>query len=369
MLGVRILYINGGVMDFGGISSYMMNYYRYMVDMGVQIDFVVHGNQNGRYDDEIAKLGGKIYNLPTKRENFIKWKKMLVQIFESGKYKIVHAHADTMNGYILSIAKRCGVPVRISHSHNTEHLTNNPIKKIVHNYFGHKIIKSATHLWACSEMAGRWLYKDHAFEVIHNAVDIDKFRYSKRTGWECRNKFNMGKNTLVIGNIAKFEYQKNHKFLIEVFNEVLKAQYNAIMVLVGAGSNLNQIKEQAKEAGIFNNIIFMGNRTDVDKIYNMFDVYVMTSYFEGLPVTAMEAQANGLPCILSDTITREANITDNCEFLPLNNPALWAKTINKHHVRRSKDEVEQLFRKKGYDLRTEAIKLGNKYLELQGEKV
>lgn len=154
----RILYVNGGLMDNGGITQYMMNYYRHIDKSRIQIDFIVHGEERGIYDDEIELLGGKVYQVPVKSKNPVKNAKMIYKICNSGSYRIIHAHMDAMSYVPLKIAKRCGIPVRIAHSHNTAYLTNNKIKVMLNEYVKKCLPTVATHLWACSQNAGEWMF-------------------------------------------------------------------------------------------------------------------------------------------------------------------------------------------------------------------
>ena len=358
----RILYINGGTMDFGGISSYMMNYYRNIDREKLQIDFAVHGKKD-RYDDEILSLGGKIYYLPTKKEDFKGWKNALIKIFKSGEYKIVHAHADTMNGYILKLAAQCKIPVRISHSHNTAHLTNNKLKILVHDIIKTQIYKYATHLWACSEAAGKWLYKNRPFDVIPNAVNLEKYSFNEELRKEVREELGL-KDEFTIGHIGKFEYQKNHEFLTDVFSEVVKLKDDSRLVLVGDGSERENIEKKAEKLGIKDKILFLGKRTDAERLYNAFDVFVMPSRFEGLPVTLVEAQANGLSQILSDCITKEVDITGVSTFISLNkSPSYWAEKIVSEKRKIPKKQAEESVINAGYSIKDEADKLLERYIK------
>lgn len=295
---IRVLYVNGGLMDRGGISMHMMNYYRHLDKSRIQIDFVVHGFEKGIFDDEIYSLGGKIYNIPLKSKDYFGNIKALKEIFDTGKYKIVHSHMDAMNMVVLKIAKKCGIPIRIAHSHNTQHLTNNKIKFAINEYARLNISKYATHFFACSEKAGRWLFGDKAVNngkvtVIYNAIELEEFTFKQLKRDFLRDALDL-KNNFVIGHIGRFDYQKNHLFLLDVFNETLKLTENVKLLLIGDGHLRDEIITKIKKLGIEDKVIMMGVRSDINDLLNVFDVFILPSVFEGLGTVVIEAQANGL---------------------------------------------------------------------------
>lgn len=358
---IRILYINGGTMDMGGISSYMMNYYRHFNKDVVQIDFVVHG-KGGAYDEEIRSYGGNVFHIPTKKENFLENIKQLKKIMKNGNYQIVHSHMDGMNGVALKLAKDSGIKVRISHSHNTSYLTNNKIKMAVHELIKKTIPRYATQLWACSDAAGKWLYGNKEFKVIPNAINITKFEFDIEARNAIRKKLQI-EDKYVIGHIGKFEYQKNHDFLISIFADIAYQNPSATLVLVGDGSRRKNIEEKVRDLKLADRVIFLGQRTDVDKLFNIFDVFVLPSNFEGLPVVAVEAQANGLKCVCASTITEEINVTGNVTFIGLNDSVeKWESTICK---RQQRDDAAPIkVANQGYSILIESRKLEKEYINL-----
>lgn len=372
MKKIKILYINGNVMKRGGIESYMMNYYRHFDHNKIQIDFVVLGFEKGAYDDEIEALGGKIYNIPKKSKNYLGYLKGLNKIFVTGEYRIVHSHLDAMSMTVLKQAKKSNVPIRIAHSHNTQHLTRNLIKLLINERARKKIKNYATHLFACSEPAGIWLYGNKAFEegrvsIIKNAIDIDKFIFDKQKRKKIRKEFGLSEDEFVIGHVGRFEYQKNHRFLLETFASVVKLLPNAKLVLVGDGDLREKIENKIFKLNIQNNVILSGTREDVNNLYNLFDVFVLPSHFEGLGIVAIEAQANGLPCIVSDVVPREAKVTENIKFLSLNDIDLWSNTITHFSTKMTNRRINRKhISELGYDINVEAKKLQQLYLSLWG---
>src|SRR5574344_861842 len=217
----RILYVNGGLMNRGGIESYMMNYYRHFDHSKLQIDFIVHDAGGfGYYDEEIRNMGGRIFVLPKKSRHHFTYSSRLETILRDNDYHIIHTHMDAMGAWVLKIAKDCGIPVRIAHSHNTQHLSANPLKLMLLERARKSINRYATHRMACSQAAGRWLFGDMPFTVVNNAVDIDKFKFNSQVRSDIRKKYGISNNDILIGHIGRFDVQKNHSFLIDVFLEV-----------------------------------------------------------------------------------------------------------------------------------------------------
>lgn len=362
MKTVNVLYINGGPMNRGGIESFMMNYFRRIDRKRVQIDFVVHGYEKGAYDEEIEQRGGKIYHVPIKSKHPLAYKKELEKIFSNGRYSVVHSHADAMSCWILKIAKRCGIPIRIAHSHNTDHLTTNKLKYFVNEVARRNITKYATHCFACSEAAGKWLFGSHDFKVIPNAIDLGRFQYNKALGEEIREELGIPKDTVVFGHVGRFDTQKNHEFLIRVFKRISQQNKKIALMLIGEGWNQPQIKAMVKQENLEEQVIFMGARDDVNRLYNAMDCFVLPSLFEGLGIVLIEAQGNGLNCFASDAVPREADLTHTVSFLPLDEE-VWAGVLSEINAIPRHDTTKAI-QDAGYDIRLAAKELEDLYVEL-----
>lgn len=363
----RILYINGGLMAQGGIESFMMNYYRHIDRNKIQIDFVVHGFEKGYYDDEIKALGGVIYNIPIKSKNYFGNIYALKKIFNSKKYDVVHSHLDAMNTVVLRIAKKCKIPVRIAHSHNTEYLTKNKMKIYLNELARKNSKKYATHLFACSENAGKWLYGAEAFnedkiKIINNAINLENYRFNKNTRLKKRMELNLGTN-FVIGHIGRFDYQKNHDFLINIFGEIVKKIPNAKLILIGEGHLKEKILLQIKELNLTDNIILMGGRSDISDLLSVMDIFLFPSLFEGLPTVLIEAQANGLQCLTSSNVAKEVNQTGLVSFLSLSDgEKKWAdNVIDINKINKDRVDSFQTLTNSGYNINYEAINLEETY--------
>lgn len=359
---VRILYVNGGLMHRNGTEAFMMNYYRRFDRSLLQIDFVVHGEGKGEYDEEIISLGGKIYHVPVKSKHPFAYPRALKKIFSRG-YRVVHTHTDAMGCWILKVAKACGVPVRVAHSHNTGHLTKSPLKVRLNEYARKNIVKYATHCFACSEAAGKWLFGDHPFTVVRNAIDLEKFAFCPSAREEVRAELGLSPSDFAVGHVGRFAPQKNHGFLLEAFRAFASEEPRAKLLLVGDGELRTEIRDKAAAYGIADRILFLGVRTDTDRLYSAMDAFVLPSLFEGLPVVALEAQANGLPCLLSESVSREAGIAEaGVRFLPFDVEE-WTHALKETEKARRMDNTEAL-RRAGYDIASESGKLQDFYLHM-----
>ena len=356
---IKILYVNGGIMDRGGISTFMMNVYEKMNSEKIQIDFLVHTLSKGVRDEDILNLGGKIFRVPARGKNPLKNYRQIKQIMLDGNYDVVHAHADAGNSTILAIAKECDIPIRISHCHNTNYTNKSLLKRFLNDRLKKRIPRYATHLWACSEKAGEWLYGNHSFEVIPNAIDVQKFIYSPQLSKDLRKELNL-ENKFVIGHVGRFDYQKNHDFLLKVFVEVVNEREDAHLVLIGKGELEEVIKKQANQLGILDKISFLGESSNVNKLINVFDVGVFPSLFEGFGIAVLEMQINGLPLVVSDNFPSEINLTDNIRFLSLDETVkYWCETILETKGRDT-GAVDKIIAK-GYNLSDMVNKLTKTY--------
>lgn len=367
---IRILFFMGETMYYGGTESFIMNYYRHMDHNKIQIDFVYQSNKKGVFDDELISYGSQIYRVQPKFKHPFQYSKQIKDLLLSEKYNIVHSQMDAIGAWPLGIAKYVGVPIRIAHSHSTAHLTNNFIKKCVLNIAKIMLRKTATHFFACSKDAGKFMFGEKLtnakkVKVIHNGIDLDSYAYSEIKRKNIRYEFGLT-NDLVIGHIGRFREEKNHVKILSIFQEVLKKNTTAKLILVGNGPLERKIRKKVNEMKIENSVIFTGVRNDVCNILNAFDVFLFPSLFEGLSVVAIEAQANGLPCIFSKTLADETIISDLVIQKSLTaSDKSWCKAIMKARNMGRKDCHEKL-RSAGYDINTEARKLQSIYMKLAG---
>lgn len=314
-------------MHRAGLETMLMNYYRNIDRSQIQFDFLTHRPNRDDYDDEIERLGGKIYRAPRLYpQNFPKYFKYMKQFFrDHPEYQIVHSHIDTMSYLPLLAAKKAGIPVRIAHSHSAS--LDLDMKYLMKQCFRWLLPGVATHRLACGNKAGQFLFRGKPFEVIPNAVDGSNFFYNSEVRQAKREELHL-ENKLVIGHVGRFCYPKNHEFLIDVFAEIHKMKPNAVLMLVGTGEKEQAIMDLVEKMGLSEAVLFMGSCSDVSSLYQVMDAFVMPSLFEGVPVVGVEAQFSGLPCIFSDRVTREVKFSEQCVFLSLEQSAkAWAEHI------------------------------------------
>lgn len=348
-------------MERGGLETMLMNFYRHMDREQVQFDFLVHRQERADYDDEIESLGGRIFRLP----RLVPWSKAYLAALdafftEHPEYRIVHVHQDCLSSVILKVAKNHSVPVRIAHSHNANQDKN--LKYPIKLWYKRSIPRYATDLFACGKNAGDWMFGGAPYQVINNAIDAAAYPCDAAKRAAVRHSLGFN-DELVIGHVGRFNPQKNHPFLLEIFSALLKKEANAVLLLVGGGEDMPKIQAKARELGIADHVRFMGVRSDVADLMQAMDVFVFPSLYEGLPVTMVEAQASGLPCIISDKVPEECIITSGLvDVMPLSASAdAWAeKVLEKRQCAREdhSDEVAA----HGFDITAEAEKLQEFYL-------
>ena len=371
---IRVLHVVGN-MGIGGIETLIMNIYRNIDRDKVQFDFLIHNPTEGEYAEEIKKLGGHIYRMPVLRDKtrtyywrYFEYKSALKKFFSEHKeIKVLHGHMTNTASIYMPIAMKYGnVKCCIAHSHQTEATPG--LSGVVTNILQRHLEKIATDYFACSEEAAKWIYSIEIVEngkvkIIHNCTDVEKYHFDSVEHEKIKNQMgHSGK--IVFGNVARFKKQKNHEFLIDIFAEIHKMNQNTVLILVGQGELEENMKEKVAKLGLDDCVEFLGARNDVPKLLKDFDVFLLPSLFEGLPLVGIEAQAAGLPMITSNTVTLEADVTGNVIFLPLELSAEeWAKKIlevNESFVRK---DMTQKVREAGYDIKQTAQWLQKFYLE------
>ena len=274
-----------GKWNGGGVESVVMNYYKNIDRNRIQFHFLCDEDSTDIPYEEIEKLGGKVIVIPPYQKLF-KYQKELYRIFKENNYKIIHSHINALSVFPLRIAKKAGVPIRIAHSHSTSNKKEwkkNILKMILRSFS--KLY--ANNYFACTEYAGKWLFGKKVVErkelnVINNAIDLKKFEFNENIREDLRKELGIKEDTLIIGHVGRFMKQKNHEFLIDVFEKAIKQDDNIYLILVGQGPLEDKIKEMAKEKGIEDKILFLGQRNDVNKLYQAMDIFVLPSLYEGL---------------------------------------------------------------------------------------
>ena len=357
----------------GGVESVIMNYYRNINRDKFQFDFLCN-TKKVAYEDEITALGGKIYRITARSENFNQYKSEMDQFFKnhSKEYSTIWVNVCSLaNIDYLIYAKKYGIKKRIIHCHNSQNM-DSFIRGMIHRFNKIRLEKYATDFWTCSESSSKWFYSSKIINsskylVINNAINIDNFLFDENKRKKTRNEFNIDDDTLLIGNIGRFHPQKNHEFIIEIFKAINSKYPKSKLMLVGTGDDMEKIKGLVKKEKLANEVIFTGERKDVSNILSAMDVFLFPSKYEGLSVALIEAQANGLKCFTSkDVVPLEANISGEVDYISLNDKASeWAKKIltyyndNKNLNRKINRD---LFIKSGFDIKSEINKFEEKII-------
>lgn len=354
-----------GKMLGGGVEAVVMNYYRHIDRSQVQFDFLVDSDSTRVPRDEIESLGGRVFIVPPYQKP-LSYQRELVKLFTEQRWPIVHSHINTLSVFPLRAAQQAGVPVRIAHSHSTAN-PNERAKTAVKDVLRTQANRYPTDRFACSELAGKWLFgKNIDFMVMPNAIDLSRFTFSRMKRESLRSELGVEDRVFVILHMGRFVEQKNHRFLLEVFCEFLKDNPDSLLLLAGEGPLRCEMEEQAKSLGIEKYVRFLGQRNDADRLYCAADVFCLPSLYEGLPVVAVEAQATGLPILMSDKVTREALITSRAEMIPIDADICeWADAVkNVGMVRLSEISSEDSEAISRYNIENAAPVLVRKYIEL-----
>lgn len=365
---IRILHENV-IMDPGGIEALLMNVYRHIDREKVQFDFLVHRPEKAFYEDEIEALGGRIYRTPKFSPfpgQYQQFKKSIEQVLrEHPEYKVMHAHAE-LNLWPLMVAKKLGIPTRIAHSHNAKTKVN--LKYFFFLYEKLHIKKYCTDMFMCSTPAGIWTFGEEAVrsgnvQFIKNGIETERFVYDEQLRKQKRDELGID-DKFVVGHVGRFMQQKNHSFLIDIFEQIVLKNPNAILLLVSDGHLMDDIKDKVHNLGLDKKVLFLGNRRDVNELMQAMDVFVFPSLWEGLPLTGIEAQATGLPVVMSDVITKEVCVTENVHMMSLKDSAeKWANKILEVCSNFERKNVQQQIIDAGFDIRTTAKWLQEFYLD------
>ena len=361
---IKVLQIIGDVVG-GGVETVIMNYYRNIDKTKIQFDFVVHKGALLQYITQVKNYGGKVYEITSYKSNILKYTYEIYKIIKENNYEIVHSNMNSLSGFPLFAAYLAGAKVRILHNHTTD----NPAEGI--RTIAKRILRPfarlfANQYWACSKLAAEWMYGKNTvtngkITIINNAIDLEKFKFNKEKREKLRKKLGI-ENCFVIGHVGRFVKTKNHEFLIEIFNEVLKQKSNAKLLLIGDGNLKSLIEAKVQNLGIEKAVIFLGVRNDVADLYNVMDVFVFPSLYEGLGMAVIEAQVNSLPTIVSIAIPAEAKISEYIKFISLQQPLKdWLNEVESAK-RKELNISDELLKK--FDIREESKKLENLYLKL-----
>ena len=352
-----------------GIETMLMNYYREIDRSRIQFDFLANKPAPGEYDEEIRRMGGRVFVSPGLNPlRFPEYRRFVADLLHgSPDIGIVHAHNEAMGYYALQSAKDAGIRVRIAHAHNTRIIRDYkyPLKLICKQL----LPGAATDYWSCGRDAGIYYYGKKRWYasgfLLRNAIDVSKFAFRPEARERIRQRYGL-EDCFVIGHVGRFNVQKNHSRLLDIFAETAGTLASARLVMIGTGELEQSMKEKARAMGIQDRVLFAGQMADVSEWYQAMDCFVLPSLFEGLPVVGIEAQAAGLPCLFSDPVTDEVLLSPQARRISLRaDNAEWARAIlAAKRPDADRSQGTDLVRRSGYDIHEEARKLQEIYLEM-----
>lgn len=363
MSKIRILHV-GLSSNLGGIEKYLVNIYRNINHNKFELDFLVFKGKKVCFFEEISKKS-KIYEITPRTKNYIKYLKDLKTFFKNSKYDYIHFHLMEFSCFErIMYAKKYTNAKIILHSHIANHKIST-IKTRFLNYIGKKIIKREDVYLkiACSDDAGIYMFKDFKnkdYKVLNNGINVAEYEFNDDERRKIRSKLKL-ENKLVVGNIGRLVQQKNHKFLLEIFEEITRVNDNSVLLIIGKGILKENLEKQAKEMGISEKIIYIDNTNEVNNYLSAMDVFVFPSLFEGLGIVLIEAQASGLKCFITDTLPKEIDISSNIRRISLNkSPELWAKEIVESNISIDRKEMNKIIQKTSFEVKN-TVKILEKY--------
>ncbi len=362
---IRILQIVSSLNQSSGVLQVVLNWHRNMDKTKIQFDYLYFTEMPINCKTEIENLGGKYYKIPY--PSFIKpliFIKAVRQFFKTHKYTTIHSHVIHLSFFFYPIAKFYGIKNIFHHSHTTK-WSDKFLNGLRNRFLFFWVRSFITKKLACSDFAGKFLFKKN-YTVINNGIDAEKFQFNQEVRNKFRKELNI-ENKFVIGHVGRFSHEKNHSFIVDIFNEIYKQNKNSVLLLVGDGPLKEEITQKVNKLNLSNNVIFTGTKNNVNDYYQAMDVFILPSFQEAFPVVGVESQASGLPCLFADTISKDVLIC-NSKQLGLNLSAeQWADEILKYKNFIRKNESE-ILKQKGFDIKETSKKIKNIYLALSGIK-
>lgn len=370
---VKVLYFVDRMLR-GGIQSLVIDWVSRFDKKKIHVDFLLLDDGNKyELEDTLKELGCNVYKLKgiwiRNPFDYIKYAKAMNNFFKNHHdYKVVHMHSTSKNYMVLKYAKKYGIPIRVAHSHALGFQTTSHLKVMIGNFLKKSLLLYATDYFACSNLAGQWLFGNDIiysknFKVIHNGVDYSKFEFNPKIRKKIRSELNFNDEELVIGHVGRFTEPKNHTFLIDIFYEISKLNPKAKLLLIGKGVLEDSIHKKVVKLNLSNSVNFIGFKSNVSDYMQAMDIFVLPSHYEGLGLVLIEAQASGLPCYASkDVVPKEAKVSSQLNFVSLHLSAReWAKIILNNDNKRKKTFEE--IKKKHYLCDDITEELSNFYLK------
>lgn len=358
----KILIISTNPFSYDGISNVIVNYHERISDSKLQFDIAISKSSVKERVGTLENIFNKVYVLPERKQELLNYSVFLFRILNKTKYDIIHVHGNSGTIAIeLSIAYLSGVKKRIAHSHNST--CDNPR---LHKYLKPILNKLTTSNFACSTVAGDWLFSK-PYTVLNNGINTTQFLFSQRHRDYHREKLNFKLKT-VIGHVGHFTYQKNHDFLIQMYKELRGHNTDNHLLLIGDGPLLQNVKDKINEYGLTESVTILNSRNDVNELLSAIDIFVLPSHFEGLPLSGIEAQAAGLCCLVSDKISSELSLTDSVNYLSISDTKQWIEFMLSY---KSSSRIDQsasnvrILQQKGYDITSNANILTQSYISMR----
>lgn len=360
MKKILIVGLTNGV---GGVETFISNLNKYIQHDNIQISYLTHQNINNKYLDDLSIGNSKIYKIKGIKENPFSSIKELFKFYKENKYDVVHLNECDATYFIYALPVLFNKNIKlIVHSHNgaSQH-------KILHKILAFIQNKRANVMWSCSDVAGKWMFENKKYEIIHNGVDIEKFKYSYKKNIDVRKEFKIPDNKIILGSIARFNEQKNHKKIIDVFSEYHKKNNNSVLMLVGDGEEKGKIIEYVNNNNLTDSVIFAGIRNDVPSILSAFDLFLLPSLYEGLPFVCIESQSCALPILASNTVSSEIKLSELVYFESLNSSNKeWADKVEliiNNKLEREKFNSAKIMKNAGYDIKEVCKKIKKEYIK------
>ena len=357
---IKVLMINTVPMIYDGIGMTILNYMGNFDRKDMVVDIAVINHVDDKMRNQIEGMGSRIYELTDRNTSQIKYIRSLARVIRKGKYDIAHIHCNSCTAAVdLLGAKLGGAKMLCPHSHNT---------KCLHTR-AHKMLRPLFNLlytdgFACGDLAGKWLYEDRPFTVLHNATNTEKYKFNQLERDRIVVKYKL-EGKVAVGHVAHFTYHKNHPFLLETWADVVKKDSRYILFLIGDGKLRDEMETLVNNLGINNNVIFVGTTLDIPAYLSAMDMMVLPSLWEGLPNVVIEWQVAGLPTLVADTVTEDCKLTDSVKFLPLVS-SKWADEIVNTDVKINRLSVSENniveITKAGFSIKEQAALLKEYYI-------
>lgn len=367
--------LQGFITPTGGVTKYIVDNYNAIDKEKVQFDFLTAGENQLDYEETLTAQGARVFYC-CKVTHPIRYYKRIKQVVAKNGYRIVYFNISYAAIIPFLAAKAGGARVLVAHAHSTGFENPNPITRAICRIYSMTskpfITKIATNYFACSDLAAQWVFgknvlNNEAYKFLPNAIDCQRYIYNPALRQRVRDRLEAG-DKLILGHIGTFDHQKNHEFLIEIFGATRKINANCELWLIGEGELLASVKEKVRSLGLSGSVKFLGQRSDVNELMQGMDIFLLPSRFEGFPFVGVEAQAAGLPCIMSDTITRQINITGNVNYLKLSNsPQVWASQIIETAQHWSRNNMLDVLSRMGFDQKTQIDKMQDIYISFMGD--